>query len=317
MPSNSEEDAMKKITITGLAVCSLILLMGAVHGQTVQTTSGKGRFIRSGESLDALRANTLQTMDFAIDALTDHLGKVSDREDRTIIPWEDTLEKYMGQWNNNCYQMELYFKENKMDLKEHYEWKKKYDKYFAEVFADGYQVLHWKWMMEIERKLLDYDLKDYPSMIKEYKIMIREANSFLDEAESVGFSDRSRAYSRATQAVNMAEKVSSSLRGMKRFIESARKKKKTSLDSNISAVKSRLQAIPSTYSDLMSRWNEKTSGWAKFVDDYWKIYKDSWEEWEEESEVFTKVGLFNDYSHFNGVSYDQLETVAEKIKAKY
>jgi hypothetical protein len=223
----------------------------------------------------------------------------------------------MGLWENNCYQMELYFKENKMDLKEHYEWKKKYDKYFAQVFADGYQVLHWKWMMEIERKLLDYDLKDYPSMIKGYKDMMREANAFLDEAESVGFTGRDRANSRATQAVNMAEKVASSLSGMKRFIENARKKKKTSLDSNISTVKSRLQAVPGTYSDLMSRWNEKVTSWAGTIDEYWKMYKKSWEEWEKESAVFLNVGLFDDYSHFRGVKYDQLKQVAEKVQARF
>ncbi|MBN2433350.1 MAG: hypothetical protein JXQ27_17900 [Acidobacteria bacterium] len=308
---------MKKITVFILTCLVLMLLAQVVWAQTVRTLTGKGRVIRTGESLDALRASTLQTADFAFEILTDQLKVNSDREDKTIIPWEEIIEKYSGLWNNNIYQMEVYYKENKMDVKELYEWKKGYDKYFAEVYADGYQLLHWKWKMEMERILLDYDLKDFPGMKKGYQDMLREANKLLDEAESVGSSDPARANSLATQAVNMAEKVASGLDKLQKFIEKERKKKKTGLDSNISAVKSRLQAVPSNYSHLMSRWNETVAGWAPLIDAYWKTYQDTWKEWEKDANTFTRLGLFNDLSHFNGVKYADLKAAAEKVRSRY
>jgi|GEM_PF-4231167 len=300
-----------------LMLCCCCLVGQVILAQTVQTTTGKGRVIRTGETLEAQRANTLQTMDFGLDVLTECLKVTSSREDKTIIPWEEAVEKYGGLWNNNCYQMELYFKENKMDLKELQAWKKPYDKYFAEVYADGYQVLHWKWKMELERVLLDYDLKDFPGMKKGYQDMLREANKLLDEAESIGFSDAERARSLATQAVNMAEKVASGLDKLQKFVENARKKKQTGLDSNVSSVKSRLQAVPSNYSHLMSRWNDKVAGWAPLIDEYWKKYLETWKEWEKVADTFTKVGLFNDFSHFNGVKYADLKAAAEKVRSRY
>ncbi len=294
--------------IIAIGISWVFLLALSSNCLLAQTYNPKQRSIRTGKSVNALMANALQTMDFGIDVLTKNLKTTNYREDKTIIPWEQTIEKYMGLWENTMAEISGKIRKRKGNLDSHQEMKRGYDLFFADVFAEGYRLLHWKWKLEIKRVLLDYDIDDLPKIRAGYQEMIRNANDLLKKAE------QRSSRSDASSAVNLAEKVSDSMVALHKFIRKTRKAKLTSLDSKISAVKSKLSAVSSKYSNQMNRWTEKISGWAKLIDTYWKKYQATWKTWESIAQQFEKSGLFDDYSYFKGAKYTQLKQIAEAVR---
>lgn len=280
----------------------------------------KQRGIRTGESLEAIRANALQTLDFGLEIMGDIMKMTNYREDIVIFRWEETRDKYRSLWRDTWDWFETSMKEKKMDLTKHKEWLKKYDAFLDAVITDGEALVYWKWREEILRKNLDYDIRDIPKQVSELRNTVKEANTLLSDAQNLhnksgaSAADNEQAKSKVDMAENLVEKVSREVEMCREFIKKERNKKKTSLDSAITQIRDRLKSCTANHPDVMNRYTQRVVKWADEVDNYWEYYKKSWIEWENVAKVLMADDLFKDCSYFKDVSYADLKKVAEKAR---
>lgn len=278
------------------------------------------RSIRTGTSLDALRAEASQVLDFGLEVLLDKLKVDSYREDKTIIPWEEAVDKYFRWWSLTMDEFERTMEEKKMDLTRAREDRKKIQTFIDDVRTTTETVVYWKWRTELERRLLDFDLKDCPQELEEIKTSIREAEGLLAEAEPVLKNGGSKAeidgaVDKAQKAFNLAEKSAKYMAATRKFIDKEKGKKKTSLDSNAAAVRDRWKSMGDHHPDIIKQWTTvRIAGhWPDVVTDYWTKYQKTWKDWETLMAVYNKTGLLDEFAHFKGVDYAELAKPADKV----
>ncbi|MBM3295736.1 MAG: hypothetical protein FJY82_14640 [Candidatus Aminicenantes bacterium] len=278
------------------------------------------RVIRTGTSLEALRAEAGQVLDFGLEVLLDKLKVDSYREDKTIIPWEEAVEKYFRWWALTMDEYERKMEESKMDLTRVRESRKKTEAFIEDVRSTTETVVTWKWRTEMERYLLDYDLKDCPKELEEIKSTIREAESLLAEAEAVlrkggAAAEIGRAVDKAQKAFNLAEKAAKYMTACRKFVVKSREKKKTSLDSNITAVRDRWKSMGDYHPDIPRQYTTVriAGNWPEVITAYWTKYQKTWKDWEAFMEVYNKTGYLDEFAHFRGVDYADLASPPDKV----
>jgi hypothetical protein len=316
---------MKENRILIIALVSLLVFL--CHDSPAQLVTdlknqpeGKSRNIRTGESLEAIRANALQTMDFGLEIMGDVAKMTSYLEYIVIFRWEETRDKYRSLWQNTWDWFETSMTEKKMDLTKQKDWRKKYDDFLDAVITDGEALVYWKWREEIMRKNLDYDIRAIPKEITELKNSAKEANALLTDAQGLinkagaTASDVNQALSKVDMAENLMEKVARYIAASQKFVIKERGTKKTSLDSVITQIRDRLKDCKSTHPDVMNQYTRRVSLWADEVGNYWEYYKKSWASWENVVKELMAEDLLKDYSYFKGVKYDDLTKVTERAR---